>query len=58
MKPDSDLGPRIRALRLKRQLSLADVAAETGADAGTGAGTAAGAAPASLSSRPRRSSTP
>ena len=29
MKPDSDLGPRIRALRLSRQLSLAEVAAGT-----------------------------
>lgn len=35
MKPDSDLGPRIRALRLKRQLSLADVAAETGVSEAT-----------------------
>jgi transcriptional regulator with XRE-family HTH domain len=30
MKPESDLGPRIRALRLSRQLSLAEVAAGTG----------------------------
>ena len=35
MKSDSDLGPRIRALRLSRQLSLAEVAAGTGVSEAT-----------------------
>ena len=35
MKTDSDLGPRIRALRLSRQLSLAEVAAGTGVSEAT-----------------------
>jgi transcriptional regulator with XRE-family HTH domain len=35
MKPESDLGPRIRALRLSRQLSLAEVAAGTGVSEAT-----------------------
>lgn len=35
MKPESTLGPRIRALRLSRQLSLAEVAAGTGVSEAT-----------------------
>jgi len=35
MKPDSTLGARIRTLRLARQLSLAEVAAETGVSEAT-----------------------
>lgn len=35
MKPDSDLGPRIRALRQTRRLSLAEVAAGTGVSEAT-----------------------
>lgn len=35
MKPETHLGPRIRALRLARQLSLAEVAAETGVSEAT-----------------------